>query len=66
MIICGPAIIMRSDGLPSDRWRMIARNLATDIQMPMCDCPCGHASNYDAECCRDAEACLELMLAGDW
>lgn len=54
--------LMRSDGLPTDRYRVFYINAYNGTYGPLCKCEAAHASDYDAECCQEAEKNIERIL----
>lgn len=66
MIATVPINLHRSDGLPSDRWRLQCINALKGITYPMCKCPAAHASEYDVYCeeANQAVKLLEIEMMG--
>lgn len=60
MIATVPINLHRSDGLPSDRWRLQCINALKGITYPMCKCKAAHASAHDVYC-DEARKALELL-----
>lgn len=61
MIVIKPLNILRSDKLPSDRWRLWAMDSEAGTSTPMCECQSAHASAYDAEACQQAVSNVEAI-----
>jgi hypothetical protein len=55
--------LYRSDGFPSDRYQMYCINTMAGTMKPLCDCKAAHASERDAEFCKQAVRNAELLLA---
>lgn len=60
MIATIPMELHRSDGLPSDRWRLLCVNSLSGRADFLCGCPAAHASEYDVYC-EEANLAIKLL-----
>lgn len=63
MIATVPINLTRSDGLPSDRWRLWFVDHMSGTVKALCDCKAAHANERDAEFCQHAVKNAEMLLA---